>query len=272
MVPMLQFRFAARSDTGRVRANNEDAGFAGPYLLCVADGVGGAAAGEVAAATASYVVSARALAAPGHNPLQVLQGAIDEAHAQVAGDVARHPERTGMATTLTAVLTDGQRTGFAHVGDSRAYLLRDGELARISHDQTLVQSLVDSGRITPEQAEQSPYRNVVLHAVGADDVPEPDLLWLTLRAGDRVLICSDGISDVLDDAAIAALLAIPRRSRAVDTLLARALDAGSRDNVTAIVADVVDQPAIVGNGMVLGAARDLTNVVDPAGVHPLRSA
>lgn len=108
---MLQFRFDALSDTGRVRDHNEDAGFAGPYLLCVADGVGGAAAGEVAAATASYVVSARALANPGLDPLRVMQAAVTEAHDQLAGGVVADPRRSGMATTLTAILTDGSGSG-----------------------------------------------------------------------------------------------------------------------------------------------------------------
>ena len=269
---MLQFRFDALSDTGRVRDNNEDAGFAGPYLLCVADGVGGAAAGEVASATTSYVVSARALAHPGHEPLRILRAAVEEAHEQLVAGVLAHPERAGMATTLTAILTDGQRFALAHIGDSRAYLLRDAALLPITRDHTMVQALVEAGRLTPEQAAASPYRNVVLQAVDAVSTPGPDLLRLDLAAGDRLLLCSDGLTNVLDDARVAALLAIPRLSRATSALVAAALDAGSSDNVTAIVADVVDAPAVAGNGMVLGAGSDLANVVDPTGVRPLRSA
>ncbi len=269
---MLQFRFDALSDTGRVRENNEDAGFAGPYLLCVADGVGGAAAGEVASATASYVASARALAHPGHDPLRILKLAVEEGHEQLVAGVAADPRRSGMATTLTAILTDGQHFALAHVGDSRAYLLRDGALLPLTRDHTLVQALVDTGRLTPAQAAASPYKNVVLQALDATDAPTPDLIRLDLMTGDRLLLCSDGVSDVLDPGTLAGILMIPRRSRATSALLEAALDAGSRDNVTAIVADVVDAPAIAGNGMVVGAARDLANVVDPACVHPLRSA
>lgn len=194
---MIQFRFDARSDTGRVRTNNEDAGFAGPYLLCVADGVGGAAAGEVASATTTYVVSARALAHPGHEPGRLLSAAAREAHAQLAAGVAADPRRVGMATTLTAVLTDGVHTALAQVGDSRAYLLRAGELTQLSHDQTLVQEMVDAGRLTPAEAAASPYRNVVLHAIDGENLPEPELLMLALQPGDRLLLCSDGVSDVL---------------------------------------------------------------------------
>ncbi|WP_158296622.1 PP2C family protein-serine/threonine phosphatase [Nocardioides albidus] len=269
---MLQFRFAARSETGRVRANNEDAGFAGPYLLCVADGVGGAEAGEVASATTTYVVSARALAHPGHEPGRLLAAATREAHAQIAAGIAAEPGRAGMATTLTAVLTDGIHTALAQVGDSRAYLVRDGEVSQLSHDQTLVQAMVDSGQLTAAQAAASPYRNVVLHAVDGEHVPEPDLLLLDLHPGDRLPLCSDGVSDVLSPTAIGRALAVRSRSVAVDRLVLGALDGGSRDNVTAVVADVVDAPAIAANGRVLGAAVDLANVVDPVAVRPLRSA
>ncbi|MDQ6524405.1 protein phosphatase 2C domain-containing protein [Nocardioides sp. LHD-245] len=272
MSTVLQFRFAARSETGRVRTNNEDAGFAGPYLLCVADGVGGAEAGEVASATTAYVVSARALAHPGHEPARLLGAAAREAHAQLVAGIAADPRRTGMATTLTAVLTDGIHTALGHVGDSRAYLLRDRELSQLSHDQTLVQSMVDSGQLTPEQAAAAPYRNVVLQAVDGEHVPRPDLILLALRPGDRLLLCSDGVSDVLSAAALGRILGRGSPGLAVDRLVRDALDGGSRDNVTAIVADVVDAPAIAANGVVLGAAFDLTNVVDPAAVRPLRSA
>jgi len=269
---MLQFRFDALSDTGRVRENNEDAGFAGPYLLCVADGVGGAAAGEVAAATATYVVSARALAHPGHDPLRVLARAVEDAHEQITAGVVASPSRRGMATTLTAVLTDGRRFGLAHVGDSRAYLLRGGELTRLSHDHTMVQSMVDAGTLSPAQAAASPYGHVVLQAVDATTTPVPDLLWLDLRAGDRLVLCSDGLTDVLADSALAALGSLPTRSEVAANLVTAALDGGSRDNVTVIVADVVDADPIVGTGLVIGAALDLSNVVDPAGIRPLRSA
>lgn len=177
-----------------------------------------------------------------------------------------------MATTLTAVLTDGVHTALAQVGDSRAYLLRDGELTQLSHDQTLVQEMVDAGRLTADEAAASPYRHVVLHAIDGENVPEPDLLMLALQPDDRLLLCSDGVSDVLSPAALQMLLGLDSRSMAADRIVRAALDGGSRDNVTAIVADVVDAPGIAGNGMVLGAACDLHNVVDPTAVRPLRSA
>ncbi|MEQ6903638.1 protein phosphatase 2C domain-containing protein [Nocardioides sp. YIM 152588] len=269
---MLQFRYAAISDTGQVRENNEDGGYASPYLLCVADGVGGAAAGEVASATATYVLSARALAHPGHEPRRLLTHAVREAHQQVAAGVAADPRREGMATTLTAALTDGRTIALAQVGDSRAYLFRDGELSRLTHDQTLVQEMVDAGRISEEEAAASPYRHVVLQAIDADHEPVPEMLLLGLVPGDRLLLCSDGLTDVLADAALTVLLGLCDRDTAADRLVSAALAAGSSDNVTVVVADVVDEPAVDGTGTLIGAATDLANVVDPTAVRPLRSA
>jgi serine/threonine protein phosphatase PrpC len=269
---MLQFRFAAETDTGLVRDNNEDSAFAGPYLLAVADGVGGAAAGEVASATATYVVSANALAHPGTHPLGLLQLAIEDARAQVRAGVEAVPERHGMATTLTAILTDGVRIGLAHVGDSRAYLLRDGGLVPLTADHTLVRALLDTGRITPEEAAASHMNHVVLQAIDADSVPTPDLIWLDLRPGDRLLLCSDGLTDLVEDIDVLRLLSAESRSIAATGLVQAALDAGGRDNVTCVVADVVDADPIVGTGMLVGAAQDMGNVVDPAHVRPVRSA
>lgn len=136
----------------------------------------------------------------------------------------------------------------------------------------MVQALVDSGRLTLAEAAASPYRHVVLQALDAQAEPTPDLLWLDLRAGDRLLLCSDGLTDVVTDHDLAAILGEPSRSVTSATLVRTALEAGSRDNVTCIVADVVDAPPIVGNGAVLGAGLDLANVVDPVAVRPLRSA
>jgi protein phosphatase len=269
---MLQFRFAAETDTGLVRDHNEDSAFAGPYLLAVADGVGGQAAGEVASATTTYVVSALALAHPGTEPLGLLQSSIEASRTQVHAGVEADPSRRGMATTLTAILTDGLRFGLAHVGDSRAYLLRDGGLHQLTHDHTLVQALVDTGRITPEEAAESPMRHVVLQAIDGDSVPTPDLVWLDLREGDRLLLCSDGLTDLVSDADILQLLGVSSRRLATTGLVRAALDAGGRDNVTCVVADLVDAEPIVGNGQLIGAARDLGNVVDPAHVRPVRSA
>jgi PPM family protein phosphatase len=142
---VLRFSGVALSHVGLVRSGNEDSGFLGPTCMLVADGVGGAAAGEVASATTAYVVSATALGAPTTDPVSMLRAAIRLAQEQVALGMQRDPTREGMATTLTAVATDGTRFALAHVGDSRGYLLRDGSLTRVSRDHTWVQRLVDEG-------------------------------------------------------------------------------------------------------------------------------
>lgn len=264
---MLRFASTGRSHRGLVRDHNEDSGFAGPYLQLVADGVGGAAAGEVASATAAYVTTAVALGRPEDDVVSLLREAVGRAHEQLRRGTEADPDRAGMGTTLTAVLTDGSRAALVHLGDSRAYLVRDGKLARLTRDQTFVQMLVDAGTITAEQARRHPQKNVVLQALDATAPPEPDLVGVDLRVGDRLLVCSDGLTDMVDDAGIAEALAPPDRDRAADALLEAALAAGGRDNVTVLVADVEDGPRLVGDGVRLGAFGDPYLVVDPAAVR-----
>jgi len=269
---MLRFRSSGRSHTGRVREHNEDSGYAGPYLLLVADGVGGAAAGEVASASTTYVTACLANAATDPDLVGLLDRAVRHAHLHLRDGVNADPSRAGMATTLTAVLTDGERFAVAHVGDSRAYLLRSGALTRISRDHTLVQQLLDEHRISREQAARHPYQSVVLRSVDADHDPEPDLAWLTLHDGDRLLLCSDGLSDLVSESDIVRLLGRPDLDAAVDSLLAAALEAGGRDNITCVAADVITGPRIRPDGALLGAVADLDNLVDPAAVRLDRSA
>lgn len=272
---MLRFSGAGVSEVGHVREHNEDSGFVAPYVALVADGVGGAAAGEVASATAAYVVSAMALARVDEPLEQVLREAVAATRLSLADGVRDAPDREGMATTLTAVVCDGDRVVLAHLGDSRAYLYRDGEMTQVSRDHTYVQLLVDTGQLRADEAATHPWRNVVLRSLqGAPDVDlgDVDLVELDATVGDRVLLCSDGLTDVLSPAALQMMLGLESRSTATEWLVRAALDGGSRDNVTVIVADVVDAPAVVGNGMVLGAAVDLEHVVDPAAVRPLRTA
>ena len=264
---MLQFRRAAASHIGLVRSNNEDSGFAGPYLLLIADGVGGAAAGEVASSTTTYVACALSMLGAEPDPLSLLGLAVDQAAAQLRAGVLADPTRTGMGTTLTAIHTDGRRFALAQLGDSRAYLLRAGGLQQLTTDHTLVQAMVDAGRMTPEQARVSAHRNIVVRALGGQTLPEPDLGWLDLRPGDRLLLCSDGLSDLVDDSTIAELLVAADPEDAVAALISAALGAGGKDNVTCIVADVVDGPPLDNLGELLGAVRDLDMVLDPAAVR-----
>jgi protein phosphatase len=172
-----------------------------------------------------------------------------------------------MATTLTAVLIRCDTVTLLHVGDSRAYLMRDGVLTRLSTDHTFVQSLVDAGRITPEEAARHPYRNVVLNSVNADDAPGPVVSDLDVRVGDRLLLCSDGLTDLVSDEAVAQVLREPDPDEAAGRLVEAALAAGGRDNVTCLVSDLLDGPEVRGDGRLLGAMFDPRLVVDPTAVR-----
>jgi len=268
---VLRFSCAGRSHPGLVRGNNEDAGFSGPYLQVVADGVGGNAAGEVASATAAYVVSALASASRGQEPAEVLRRAVELVHEQLRVGTASDPARTGMGTTLTALLIDGERCALAQVGDSRAYLLRDGVLTQITRDHTYVQTLVDAGVISREEARVHPRKNVVINALEAGTLAVPDVTQVDLAVGDRFLLCSDGLTDLVDDDTLAYCLGAVDPDDAVATLVQAALDAGGTDNVTALVSDVEDAPMLVFYGASLGAMADPALVVDPAAVHTTRA-
>jgi protein phosphatase len=235
----VMLRTAVRTSAGR-RPNNEDAAYASPRLVAIADGVGGAAAGEVASGLAMLKMMSldkRRLLAP----LQVeLEDAVADANAAIAFVTFYDPAHTGMATTLTALaLSDDGAYLVANVGDSRAYLLRAGVLRRLTRDDSLVQEWIDRGALSEEQARHHPQRNVVLQALDGVERPLPRPRAIPGRADDRLLLCSDGVTDYLTDAEIADILSIHDADAAVDQLVAAALDRGSRDNVTAVIADVV---------------------------------
>ena len=264
---MLHFAYGAASHVGLVREHNEDAGFAGPYLQLVADGVGGAAAGEVASATTTYVVTALAMGRPDLDGATLLTQAVAAAHRELQRGSRDDEARQGMATTLTAVLARDDRVTLVHVGDSRAYLLRAGELGRLSTDQTLVQMLIDQGDLRPDQVPAHPFRNVVLRSVNADAAVEPALEELDLVVGDRLLLCSDGLTDFVPEPDIVGALAVDDPDDAARSLVDLALAAGGRDNVTCLVADLRDGPAMKTDGRLLGAMQDPRLVVDPAAIR-----
>ncbi len=264
---MLHFSYGAASHVGLVRDHNEDAGFAGPYLQLVADGVGGAAAGEVASATTTYVVTALAMGRPEQDGPTLLAEAVATAHQELQRGARADEARHGMATTLTAVLARDDRVTLVHVGDSRVYLWRDGELDRLSTDQTLVQLLVDKGELTPDEAARHPYRNVVLSSVNGDEVVEPAVRDLDLVDGDRLMLCSDGLTDFVPESEIVAALAVSDADEAARALVELALTAGGRDNVTCLVADLQDGPLVKTDGRLLGAMHDPRLVVDPAAIR-----
>ncbi|WP_454164150.1 PP2C family protein-serine/threonine phosphatase [Gordonia iterans] len=236
----LVLRYIARSDRGLVRSNNEDSVYAGARLLALADGMGGHAAGEVASQL--VIQSLRTLDddEPPGNLLDALGAATRAGNEAIAAQVERNPELEGMGTTLTAILFAGSRIGLCHVGDSRGYLLRDGQLTQITRDDTFVQSLVDEGRITAEQAHSHPQRSLIMKALTGQEV-EPTLTIREARAGDRYLLCSDGLSDVVSEETLAETLAsIPDHTECADRLIELALRSGAPDNVTVVVADVID--------------------------------
>ncbi|WP_099041314.1 PP2C family protein-serine/threonine phosphatase [Mycobacterium neglectum] len=238
----LVLRYAARSDRGLVRANNEDSVYAGARLLALADGMGGHAAGEVASQLVIAALAHLDDDEPGGDLLSKLDVAVREGNTAIAAQVEADPELEGMGTTLTAILFAGNRLGLAHIGDSRGYLLRDGELNQITKDDTFVQTLVDEGRITLEEAHSHPQRSLIMRALTGHEV-EPTLIMREARAGDRYLLCSDGLSDPVSHETILEALQIPDTAESADRLIELALRGGGPDNVTVVVADVIDNSA-----------------------------
>lgn len=255
----LSLRFAAGSHKGMIREGNEDSGYAGPRLLAIADGMGGQAAGEVASSEVISTLVQLDDDVPGSDILTSLGTAVQRANDQLRVMVEEDPQLEGMGTTLTALLWTGQRLGLVHVGDSRAYLLRDGVLTQITQDHTWVQRLVDEGRITEEEATTHPQRSLLMRALGSGDHVEPDLSIREVRAGDRYLICSDGLSGVVSHQTMEETLASYQGPQeTIQDLIQLALRGGGPDNITCIVADVLD---VESNDTLAGQLNDTPVVV-----------
>jgi PPM family protein phosphatase len=235
----LVLRYAARSDRGLIRGNNQDSVYAGPRLLAVADGMGGHAAGDVASKVVIAALEHLDDDTPSGDMLQALREAVFEGSEHLREVIRESPQLEGMGTTLTAILFAGGRLALCHVGDSRAYLVRDGQLSQITHDDTFVQTLIDDGRITAEEANSHPQRSLLLRALNGQEV-EPDLSMREARAGDRYLLCSDGLSGVVSEETLAEALKDPDPQSTADRLIELALRSGGPDNITVIVADVVE--------------------------------
>src|SRR5699024_7408621 len=237
----VSFRYAARTDLGTVRTNNEDSALASPRLLVLADGMGGHAAGEVASTIALRMFA---------EVDQSEESSFEQEFPRAGGATRRilhtmsesDPIPESMGTTLVAIGCDGEHLTIGHIGDSRVYLLREADLYQVTSDHTHVQHLIDTGQLTAERARTHPYRSMLLKSL--DDQPTgPDLDLIAAKAepGDRLLLCSDGLSDYLLPEEIRSAVATPDRDQAVQALIDAALAAGTRDNVTVVVADVVTE-------------------------------
>jgi PPM family protein phosphatase len=246
----LAVRYAVRSDIGLHREDNEDAAYAGARLLAVADGLGGHAAGEVASAAAIEALRPLDTDVPAGELLNALDHAVRRASSALRDMVQADPSLTGMGTTLTALLWSGSQLGLVHIGDSRAYLVRDGEVFQITHDHTLVQSLLDEGKLTAEEAASHPQQQLLLRALGGSNA-EADLQLREARSGDRYLLCSDGLHNTAAAESIKRVLReVSDPDQAAADLIALAIDGGGPDNITCIVADVIpaDVPVTGGDG------------------------
>ncbi|MFD1715166.1 Stp1/IreP family PP2C-type Ser/Thr phosphatase [Amnibacterium flavum] len=251
---------AAVSHVGKVRSNNQDSGFAGAQLFVVADGMGGHAGGDVASAIAVNRIAEtdnQYYASP-QDAEFALQSALVAANQLLAETVFEHPELTGMGTTVSALIRVGDSMAIAHIGDSRIYLLREGELSQVTADHTFVQRLVDSGRITPEEAAVHPRRSVLMRVLGdIDAAPEIDTSILGTAPGDRWMLCSDGLSSYVTEERIHQIMSEGGSpSEVADRLVKEALDHGAPDNVTVIIADIdpADAPAEPDVAVTVGAA------------------
>jgi protein phosphatase len=257
-----RLRYAAISDVGRVRKDNQDSGYVGPWMLAVCDGVGGAARGDLASATAIgqlRKLDARPNSSASDDMRGQVAGALHRANDRIAELVDDDPTLSGTSTTATVALFDGEKLTFGHVGDSRAYLFRDDSIRQLTKDHTFVQSLIDEGRITDDDARTHPHRNLILKAIdGVHDI-DADLFDLEVELGDRVLLCSDGASGVLDDGRLADILSMGTPDYSATELVRASLEAGTTDNVTCVVADVVDEDdeSAGQQPMLVGAAADL---------------
>ena len=261
----LAFRFVIQSNVGVIRKSNEDCGLGSQYLVAVADGMGGHAAGEVASSTVIQTVKENLSSLPkiADEYSNWLVSTTNLAHSSIGDLIAADTEKRGMGTTFSTIAIIENKIGIGHIGDSRIYRLRDDELKQISVDHTYVQSLVDSGEITPEEAAIHPRRNLLIRAIdGIHDVAM-DIDQLDAELGDRFLLCSDGLTGVISDNLIAQQLRNKDLTVAVAQLIELALAAGAPDNVTVAICEVINDDALLNEGfspIVVGAIESNENV------------
>lgn len=233
----------AASDVGKIRSSNQDSGYAGINLFFVADGMGGHAGGDIASAiTAQHVALADEPLEKSEDAEQKLIDYIWQANEKLSESVAEHPDIAGMGTTFSGMFIVGTKVTIGHIGDSRIYLARDGVVKQITSDHTFVQRLVDTGRITEEEALVHPRRSVLMRVLGdVEQFPEVDIETFETKPGDRWMVCSDGLSGVVPDGIMhRILLSKSTPKEATDLLVGEALEFGAPDNVTVVLVDVVD--------------------------------
>ncbi|HEY4018414.1 MAG TPA: protein phosphatase 2C domain-containing protein [Pseudonocardiaceae bacterium] len=272
---VLQLRSVAHTDPGLHRSNNEDSGYLSARLLVVADGMGGHAYGEVASSTAISILAEMDKHVPwptdtdtdteSPDLLEVLGEAIREIGDRLTDLAQEDAELATMGTTVTAFMWDGaNQLAIGHIGDSRGYLLRGDQYGQLTRDHTLVQSLVDEGKLTPEQAAVHPRRSVLMRALQSGGASEPDLYYWQAEPGDRYLLCSDGLSDVIPDELIGQVLAsVPDPDDAAATFIDLAKQGGGPDNITCVIADLVTSSAApMSTPLIIGAAESQATVAE----------
>ncbi|ANS79232.1 Protein serine/threonine phosphatase PrpC, regulation of stationary phase [Serinicoccus hydrothermalis] len=256
----LALRYAARTNIGLgSKARNEDSAYAGPELLVLCDGMGGHAAGDVASSlVVGELVHLDGESHGADDALDILEQALGEANNRLADVMEVYPDSDGMGTTCIAMLRVDTKLAVANIGDSRAYLLRGGRLTQITTDHSFVQKLLDEGRISQEEAQHHPQRSLVTRVFTGRPEDHPDLSLRELRDGDRVLICSDGLTDYVSTEVVTEILAEPDRTpgQVADALVHTALRASTRDNVTVVVADAVSPGEGTSKPQVVGAASE----------------
>lgn len=238
------FHFVATSNVGLIRQGNEDAGLGSVQLLAVADGMGGHAAGEVASATVieSLFADLSNLPSASSDASEWIVNRIDKANDALGEIISAQPETRGMGTTLSVVVALQQNIVIGHVGDSRVYRVRDGQLERMTKDHTYVQMLVDNGEITAAEADRHPRRNLMIRAIDGIHELNVDIIQHAAQAGDRYLVCSDGLSGVISDAHLAEIMQQPELTQISTQLIDLALAAGAPDNVTLVIGEYQDEP------------------------------
>jgi protein phosphatase len=270
----LWLRVAGRSEVGLVRENNEDSGFIGKQIILVADGMGGHAAGELASSTA-VAVAARFdnLFSNNKETIDSISNIPKQITLEIKSAIARDQKRSGMGTTLSACLIQNGILKIVHVGDSRIYLIRKQQISLVTKDQTYVQSLIDNHEITTEESLTHPQRSLLLQAIDGISEVSPEIKDISLELSDRIILCSDGLSNVITDEQIFNAVRSFDNVGAVSSLIEKALEHGAPDNVTVVVADVVSEQSN-NSQVVLGAAAEPRNRIKlpglefPTDIHP----